>query len=232
MRRTVWFVSISVFLTSFTYWALYVVGPLNLSILEVWRSHSVRITLIEACSCFLFCSCYTSSRPQHNFCEFNIAGHVNSGEVGGVRLDGVRYWLAGDLSDQFAATGRKSWVVVTFDSRTSSTQRKAVLRVLTKVHGNILRFADFNESEIDWEIDQNGARASLSGGKGYMKLERYRGYKGADAILSNVGYWNSALNDGFILHRSKVHRWSGFGHEFSYSGRNAFTIEIEVEGLE
>ena len=62
-------------------------------------------TIIEACSCPMFCQCYFNAQPagHHNhgggageehFCRFNNAYSVNKGTYNGVKLDGAKFWLA------------------------------------------------------------------------------------------------------------------------------------------
>src|SRR6185295_20297935 len=65
-------------------------------------------TIIEACSCPMFCQCYFNSRPagpgccskpddpalKTRFCRFNNAFRVNHGTYGGTKLDGAKFWVA------------------------------------------------------------------------------------------------------------------------------------------
>src|SRR3990170_5207929 len=68
---------------------------------------SLNGTIIEACSCPMFCQCYFNPHPaehtdqgQHKghgkgqYCRFNNAVKVNSGHHGGVKLDGAKFWVA------------------------------------------------------------------------------------------------------------------------------------------
>src|SRR5215203_1182428 len=68
---------------------------------------SMNATIIEACSCPMFCQCYFDSKPaahgehaghggggQH-FCKMNNAFKVNKGNYGDTKLDGAKFWLAG-----------------------------------------------------------------------------------------------------------------------------------------
>ena len=59
----------------------------------------------------MFCQCYFNSRPagpgccsksddpelQKRFCKFNNAFRVNKGNFDGTKLDGAKFWVAGDL---------------------------------------------------------------------------------------------------------------------------------------
>ena len=74
---------------------IYATGP------AAGTPYSLDASYIEACSCMLYCPCYTNNRAHHEFCEFNMAVKVNDGRVGDVSLKGARYWLAGDLGNEW-----------------------------------------------------------------------------------------------------------------------------------
>src|SRR5688572_23676730 len=69
-------------------------------------------TIIEACSCPMFCQCYFNTKPADHgshaghgsghFCRFNNAFRVNKGRYGKVSLDGAKFWVAGDLGGDFS----------------------------------------------------------------------------------------------------------------------------------
>ena len=186
---------------------------------------------IEACSCHLFCPCYFNPHPEHPYCEFNMAVVVNDGIVGDVSLKGARYWLAGDLGDHFGPGKTSKWLVVTFDPSVTPEQRDALVKILTKtVYPWDWSEVQMDESAISWEITESEARAKLANGKGEMVLEQWKGNDGGKSVLQNVRYFGADQNDGFVLYKSKVHRWDGFGKQFDYSGRNAFTIRLRSSG--
>src|SRR5437867_3524447 len=65
---------------------------------------AMNATIIEACSCPMFCQCYFNSEPAGpagheghggggHFCRFNNAVKVNKGSYGAVNLDGVKFWV-------------------------------------------------------------------------------------------------------------------------------------------
>lgn len=77
---------------------------------------SFNATIIEACSCPNPCPCnFNSAKPaahsgheSHDgatveyFCRFNRAFKVNNGNFGATKLDGVKFWMAGDLGGDFS----------------------------------------------------------------------------------------------------------------------------------
>src|SRR5688500_12879150 len=82
------------------------------------KTWSIRADYIEACSCSLFCSCYFNTKPEGGkMCEFNNAVKVTEGHVGDVKVDGLKFWLSGDLGGDFTK-GMKG-AVVTFEPKTT-----------------------------------------------------------------------------------------------------------------
>src|SRR5438045_588645 len=88
---------------------------------------AMNATIIEACSCPMFCQCYFDSKPAAHsgdehaehaaheghagmagmsggemYCKFNNAFKVNSGNYGSTKLDGAKFWVAGDLGNDFS----------------------------------------------------------------------------------------------------------------------------------
>src|SRR5262245_2670563 len=68
---------------------------------------AMNATIIEACSCPMFCQCYFDTKPaahggEHaahggaaaeHFCKMNNAFKVNSGHYGDTKLDGAKFWV-------------------------------------------------------------------------------------------------------------------------------------------
>jgi len=74
---------------------------------------------VEACSCHLFCPCYFNKHAEHPHCEFNMAVKVREGRSGNTNLAGAKYWLTGDLGDEWGTNKKGAWVVVSFDPSTN-----------------------------------------------------------------------------------------------------------------
>src|SRR5262245_12900554 len=96
---------------------------------------ALNATVIEACSCQMFCPCYFSTKPAPgdgghaghgmaggHYCRFNIAYKVNKGNYGATSLAGVKVWIAGDLGDDFGDM-QTEWAEVTFDPAVTKEQR-------------------------------------------------------------------------------------------------------------
>src|SRR5262244_3974138 len=87
---------------------------------------SLNATIIEACSCPMFCQCYFNTKPAahsghsshgteiEHFCRFNRAFKVNKGSFGSTKLEGVKFWMSGDLGADFS-TDQMDWAALTFE---------------------------------------------------------------------------------------------------------------------
>jgi hypothetical protein len=192
-----------------------------------WR---MKADYVEACSCHLFCPCYFNKHAEHPYCEFNMAVNVRDGHSGKTSLAGAKYWLTGDLGDEWGTAKKGRWVVVSFDPSTTKEQRDALAPMILKTYG--LEWSELKVQEAPVEITKSGdiAEAKLGGGKlAYMKLKREPGADGKGVVLRNVAYFGAQKNDGFEMYKSIEHRADVQGHKFSYSGRNAFLISIETQ---
>ena len=96
------------------------------------KNWAMNATAIEACSCPMFCQCYFNTKPAghaahshgeggEHFCKFNMAYKVNHGNYGATKLDGAKFWIAGDLGGDFSK-GDMDWAVLTFDPSVTAEQ--------------------------------------------------------------------------------------------------------------
>src|SRR5437764_438618 len=89
---------------------------------------NMNATVIEACSCPMFCQCYLNSKPSmhheeggKHFCRANNAYKINKGSYSGVTLDGSKFWVSTDLGGDFSK-GEMDWAVLTFDKALTQLQ--------------------------------------------------------------------------------------------------------------
>ena len=186
---------------------------------------------VEACSCHLFCPCYFNKHAEHPMCEFNMAVKVNEGHAGETSLAGAKYWLTGDLGDEWGTKGKGSWVTVSFDPATTKAQRDALAPIILKTYG--LQWNELKVQEAPIEITRSGdiveAKLGSSGEMAHMKLKRETGADGNGVVLRNVAYFGAQRNNGFELYKSIDHSANVNGHKFNYADRNAFLISIDRE---
>src|SRR5436853_277572 len=136
---------------------------------------NMNATAIEACSCPMFCQCYFSTEPaghsghegaaQEHYCRFTNAYKVNKGSFGATKLDGAKFWIAGDLGGDFSK-GQMDWAVVTFDPSVTETQRTGIKQILSHVYPvKWNSFTQAPDATIDWTASKDHAEAKLNGGK-------------------------------------------------------------------
>src|ERR1051325_1585788 len=155
---------------------------------------AMNATIIEACSCQMFCPCYFSAEPtgheshagrEGHYCRFNNVFKVNKGHYGATSLDGAKFWVAGDLGSDFSKG--MDWAVLTFDPAVTKEQREGVIAALTKLYPvkwNSFKIAD--DAPIDWSASKETARATLAGGKlGDVTLAKNPGMTDDPVVISN-----------------------------------------------
>src|SRR5262249_41159906 len=171
---------------------------------------SMNATIIEACSCTMFCQCYFNQEPMGHagheghggghFCQFNNAFKVNKGWNKDVKLDGVKFWVAGDLGSDFSK-GQMDWPVVTFDKAMTPDQRKAVGEIVAHLYPVKWNSLTTAEGDIDWKAGKGEARALLNGGKtAEVALKGTQSYNDADkpVVIKKLKHWGAPKKDGLL----------------------------------
>jgi len=204
---------------------------------------AANITVIEACSCPMFCQCYFNSKPASHggheghgggsgakhFCKANNAYKVNKGHHGATNLDGAKFWIATDLGDDFA-DGEMEWAVLYFDKPLSTAQREAIQAIAGHLFPVKWRSFKTAEASIDkWEFDKNGAHALLDGGKsGEVKLKAFPGMTGEPVVIKNLPYWGAPRNDGFVMMPNEVEAYRVGPNAFEFKGTNGFMLTVDI----
>ncbi len=218
---------------------------------------SMNATIIEACSCPMFCQCYFDTKPaahpdmsmsggehdMHNhgggakhFCRFNNAYRVNAGRFGATKLDGVKFWAAGDLGGDFS-TGMMDWIVIHFDPSVTKAQRDGVAEIMSRVYPvkwGSMSIGD--DAPIVWEKTAGGAHATLGGGKlAEVALLQPGGRmsKAKPMVIENLQYWGAPRNDGFVLMGpNEVEAYRIGDKAFEFKGTNGFMITFDISSAD
>ncbi len=204
---------------------------------------SMNATLIEACSCPMFCQCYFNTEPavhagheglhqghqEGHYCRFNIAYRINRGNYGATKLDGAKLWIAGDLGADFSQLNT-DWAVVTFDPSVTKEQRDGIAAILGKIYPvkwKSFRVAD--DASVDWKASKDLDVAKLGGGKvGELELSRFAGMTNAPVVINNLRYFGAPRNDGFIMMPNRVEAYHAGDKPFEYHGTNGFMITLDI----
>lgn len=195
---------------------------------------AMNATAIEACSCPMFCQCYFNPMPaehhdmDHGYCKFNNAYRVNRGHYGGVKLDGAKFWLSGDLGAEFA-DGEMEWVVATFDRSLSKEQREALGAILPKLFPVKWKSFQTAEGDITWSHQGDTARATLDGGKtAEVNLKSAKGLTSGPVVMKNLAYWGAPRNDGFVMMPNQLQAYRVGDKAYEFKGTNGFMITLDM----
>jgi hypothetical protein len=194
------------------------------------KDWSIKASYIEACSCELFCVCYFNTAPDKDFCRFNNAVKITSGHAGNVKLDGVKFWMAGDLGGDFTKGFRE--VAVTFEPSATKEQVDATMSIISKLYPGEWGSVKVAEARLPilWEVNGQNGHAKLGDGKAEVKLAGFVGNDGKSLVkINNLTYWGAQKNDGFVLAKG-THHYKGEGMDYSFEESNGFFIDIESSG--
>ena len=198
---------------------------------------AMNATIIDGCSCRMLCPCIfgspasvgsaaTHEHAGHRSCYFNQAFRVNKGNYGKLKLDGVKFWFAGDKGD--AKT-----VELTFEPSATEEERTAIRAFMS--HFLPLEWKSFTEgpdAKIDWKADAVSAEARLDGGKAAeVVLTRYPGATGkGTTVIKNMSYFGSTRNDGFNILPVEITalRRGSKPAPFEFRGTSGWTITIDM----
>ena len=199
---------------------------------------AMNATIIEACSCPMFCQCYFNGEPaghheqgQHNhFCKFNNAYKVNSGHYGDTKLDGALFWIAGDLGADFSQ-GNTNWAVATFPPSVTPAQREAIATIMGHVYP--VKWNSFTvgqDAAMEWTADAESAVAKLDGGKvaEVVLTNRVNRNQPGQVVIQNLRYFGAPRNDGFVMMPNEVEAYRVGDKAFEYKGTNGFMITYDI----
>jgi hypothetical protein len=204
---------------------------------------AMNATVIEACSCPMFCQCYFNAKPAghaghagheghggaKHFCRANNAYKINKGHYGATKLDGAKFWISGDLGDDFS-DGEMDWGVLYFDKAMTPAQREGVGAIAGKLFPVKWRSFKTAEASIDkWEFTKDEAHALLDGGKtAEVRLKRFPGMTDEPVVIHNLRYWGAPRNDGFVLMPNVVEAYRVGPNAFEYKDTNGFMVTMDI----
>jgi hypothetical protein len=198
---------------------------------------AMNTTIIDGCSCRMLCPCIfgspatvgsaaTHEHAGHRSCYFNQAYRVNKGHHGKVKLDGLKFWFAGDKGD--AKT-----VELTFEPSATKEQRTAIRVFLSRfLPLQWKSFAEGPDANIEWKAEAVRAEARLDGGKAAeVVLTRNPGAAGeGTTVIRNMSYFASTRNDGFNILPAEItaFRRGPKPAPFEFRGTSGWTITIDM----
>lgn len=229
LRHTLWIALALILVTSGSAFAADAKPP-------QWNMNA---TIIEACSCPMFCQCYFDDKPaQHagheghageHFCKFNNAFQVNKGSYAGTKLDGAKFWVAGDLGSNFS-DGEMDWAVLHFDPAVTPQQREGIQTILGHIYP--VKWKSFTigaDGPMEWSYTKDRAVAKLDGGKaGEVILNRSPGMTDEPVVIHNLRYFGLPRNNGFVMMKNEVEAYRLGDKPYEYKGTNGFMITFDI----
>jgi hypothetical protein len=202
-------------------------------------TYDVSVDTIEGCSCPLFCTCYFGASADEHMCQANNVYKFRKGShYGDVDLSDQIVWVNLDLGGEWhhkPGPGMPTeWAVVTFDKKSSPSQRDAIGKIINIVFPVKWKKFSTREDTITWQDDAKGSHASMASGMAEISLDKTatnRPDKSEPVVIKNLQYWFSTSNGGFVLAPS-THRFNGAdgNPKYSYEKRNGFTIAWTAKG--
>jgi hypothetical protein len=200
-------------------------------------------TIIEACSCPMFCQCYFYSRPAgigccakpddpllaQRYCRFNNAMRVNRGSYNGTKLDGMKFWIAGDLGSDFSQ-GQMNWAIMHYEPSATKEQREGIQAILGALYP--VKWSNFTigrDAAMEWNGGKDKSVAKLDGGKlAEVVLKRNQGMTDEPIVIRNLKYWGAPRNEGFVLMANEVEAYRDGTKSYEFKGTNGFMITVDI----
>jgi hypothetical protein len=194
-------------------------------------------TVMETCSCPTFCQCYFMTTPAahhdrgtvEHYCRFNRALKINRGHFGKTVLDGVKFWMAGDLGGDFSKE-HYDWALLTFESSLAKEGRDALVAIAHHVFpGTWNSFGVAGDAVLRWTVSPERATAALDGGRtAEIALRRPVGMAPGPVVIRNLKYEGAPRNDGFIVMPNEVEAYRIGAKAFEFKGTNGFMTTIDM----
>lgn len=149
----------------------------------------------------------SSSPDGDRPCQYNRAIKINTGRVGSIALDGVRFWMAG-ARGMTTALHEQEWSDIVFDPSVTPEQRTATLTVLSHLYP--VQWLSFTvvgtPAEVSWEASADRARARLAGGTaGEISLSDVDAATGS--VTTAPRYAAAPRSSGAVQMRSGSHAY-------------------------
>ena len=199
---------------------------------------AVNATIIDGCSCRMLCPCIFGSTAEvgtvgthkhhgQTSCYFNAVFRVNKGHYGKNKLDGVKFWFAGDKGD--AKT-----VELTFEPYATKEQRVGVRVFLSHfLPQQWTSLTEGPDAKIDWKLNSTHAAAKLDGGRAAeVVMSRFSGATGkGTTVIKNMKYFAAPRNDGFNIMPvdQLTYRRGPTPAPFEFRGTSGWTITVDMK---
>lgn len=201
---------------------------------QTTTSWQLKGNIILGCNCDYGCPCNFNAPPTKGHCEGTWTWHIDQGQYGDVRLDGLNFTVAGDWPE--AIHKGNGEVLVLIDERASAPQREALLALIGgKVGGPWAVLANtiarvHGPEFVPYEVKLDGVRSSVRAGTAHqLELEPMRNPVSGAEVYPGV-----VLPQGFVfkeaaLASSRTYAVHG-GVNYEHPGKYAAVAPFEYAG--
>lgn len=183
-------------------------------------------TYFETCNCEAACPCVFLSPPTQGECTALVAWHIDKGQYGDVKLDGLNVALAVHAPGKMVETKWK--VAAYFDDKATPQQNEALHAIFGgKAGGHPAVLASFigeiaGAKNVPMQFKASARQASLTiPGITEAEIETLEG-QGGEPIKIEGHPLAVAPGEPATVARSRHFTFSDFGMKWQLSGRNGF----------
>lgn len=188
---------------------------------EEW---AIKADVSESCSCNPTCPCVFGSPPTLGHCDAVGLAEIEKGHYGDVVLDGI----------SFVYTTRfGKWMKYTVSEEATDKQADAVGKLFGAAYG-MGKVEVLSSVKGHLTIEKTDGNVKFSAPGSTVEIEIVRGSNGQPIVIDNLpaeGVPFPHLNE-YTQHKSVTLKHDSEDKEFSYSGTNGFTANIDAKGGE
>ncbi len=195
---------------------------------------SLKGNYFEACNCEVGCPCVFLSPPSEGECTALVAWHIDQGNFGDVKVDGLNVALALHSPGHMAEVKWK--VALYLDEKASEAQRSALTTIFAGQAGGHPAMLASHIGEVigvktaKMSFEANGKQRTLQMEKvGKVTIESIEGQGGAEVTINNHPL---CIAPGYaaVASRSKEAHYQDHGLDWKFSNRNGFHSPFTYQG--
>ena len=189
---------------------------------------------LEACNCAVACPCVFLSAPTEGSCTLLVGWHIDKGNLGGVKLDGLNVALAAHAPGHMLETKWKAALYV--DEKASEPQKNALIQIFAGQAGGhpavLVSFVGevLGVKSVAIDYQSQGKRRTLRiGDVGEADIEALGGQGGANVMIENHPL---CIAPGFaaVVAKSTSLRYQDHGYNLVLSNRTGFYSPFSYQG--
>jgi len=188
-------------------------------------SWSIKGDYAEGCNCDLMCPCIFLQAPTKGFCEAMLIWDIKTGNLGDVKLDGLK--VSAWLHAPAVLTEGGFQLALYVDKNASDAQHDAIVELWSGKHGGHLgviaslvgEIIGVKKAEIKCSIDSGKKMLQVSGAGGWEMA----GVESGDGKIAQCNFHPLAINPGFPVDVNVTSK-----QEFSDHGRSWNTTPDRV----